>query len=262
MYYAIDKIKRKTEDLERITQIAEWRAFDLKSLLHNDKVHDLKWYFNELGKNINLACIETQNQINAMGRMMKIISAGIPDIDKNNEAMKLRIKRRRKGISNELAVPSTEKSIDAEGNVIYGSRRSSRLNNTSTHSKSGAHDDGDGKENCEGEAEISPLENLLIYLEDNINNLFKDGTKLLDAKNINRTSILEILDSIPQSVLARFESLWAEKISIPIQTDESWLGEISSTPNLLKPPNSRRMTIRPVGNNQLVKTIMKFMSNK
>ena len=134
---------------------------------------------------------------------MKIIHAGIPDIDKTNEAMKLRIKRRRKGAVSGLTVPGTEQSVDAEGNIIIGGRRSSKMN-TSTHSKSGTQEDHDENE---GEAELSPLEHLLIYLEDNINNLFKDGSKFLDGKNINRNTILDILDTIPQSILGRFQSL-------------------------------------------------------
>lgn len=250
-------MRRKSEDIERITKIAECQAFDLKTLLQNDKVHDLKWYFNDLGKNINSVSIETQNQINTMSRIMKIISAGIPDIDKTNEAMKLRIKRRRRGIkTQDQTVSSEQQSIDAEGNVIYGSRKTSKQN-TSTQSKSGGQD-----ENVEGESEVSPLENLLIYLEDNFNNMYKEGGKILDIKTISRSSILDILDTIPQSILVRFEALNAEKVSIPVQTDESYIADHSSSTTTQKAPLQRRMTIRPAGGSMLAKTLMKFLGNK
>ena len=200
-----------------------------------------------------------------MSRIMKIISVGIPDMDKNNEAMKLRIKRRRKGIKTQDQNNNSEQqSIDAEGNIIIGGRKSSKPNNTSTQSKSGTQDNNDESKNEDGEAEaeISPLENLLIYLEDNINNLYKDGGKIIDMKNINRGSILDILDSIPQSVLARFEALCAEKISIPVQTDESFLADNSASTGMQKVTATRRMTIRGGNPNMLAKTLMKFMGNK
>lgn len=79
-----------------MTKIAESREFDLKHILNNDAINDIKLYFNDLGRNIDLVSEETNNQINAMSRLMNLIDNSIPKMDKGSQVLKLRIRKRRK----------------------------------------------------------------------------------------------------------------------------------------------------------------------
>ena len=74
-----------------MTKIAESREFDLKHILNNDAINEIKLYFNDLGRNIDLVSEETNNQINAMSRLMNLIDNSIPKMDKGSQALKLRI---------------------------------------------------------------------------------------------------------------------------------------------------------------------------
>ena len=79
-----------------MTKIAESREFDLKHILNNDAINEIKLYFNDLGRNIDLVSEETNNQINAMSRLMNLIDNSIPKMDKGSQVLKLRIRKRRK----------------------------------------------------------------------------------------------------------------------------------------------------------------------
>lgn len=122
----IEQLKIKSEHVDRITKVAESREFDLKYILRDEGVNDIKYYFNDLGKHIDLTSVETENQINAMTRLMKIIDKSIPKIDQRNQDMKLRIKSRRKNIFNrvkdQLSVP------DKPDVVLLSKRRSAMFN--------------------------------------------------------------------------------------------------------------------------------------
>ena len=85
----------------------------------------MKGYFDNIGKNIDLASIETENQINTMKRLMNIIHTGIPDLDKSTAGIKLRIKRRRKAKLKETTTATL--SLPGVADKILYSRRQSAI---------------------------------------------------------------------------------------------------------------------------------------
>lgn len=123
----IEKLVRKDKELMRITKIAEALQFDLKSIFNKDKVHELKCYFNDIGRNIDLVCAETETQVSTMQRLMNIITTGIPEADSKTEELKLRIRKRRRNNLKEIMTAMLP-APDQKDIIIYGksSRKSVR----------------------------------------------------------------------------------------------------------------------------------------
>ena len=117
----------------------------------------------------------------------------------------------------------------------------------------------------EEEEEISPLERLLIYLEDNLNKLFHENGKTVGVKTILREKILEVLDSIPQSLLDRLnKSALVSLKSAKVQTDESHGNSLSLMPSINVPRalTKRKSSFRIPNLNILAKSIDKLRGNK
>ena len=67
------------------------------------------------------------------------------------------------------------------------------------------------------------LENLLIYIEEKIMNLFEEDGDLASSKTIKRDDVIDVLDNIPPSLLAKLRNkTMTNTTTLEVQTDETY----------------------------------------
>lgn len=114
---------------------------------------------------------------------------------------------------------------------------------------------------------MTSIEKIIIFIEDNVNKLFKEGGKVIEQKTIDRSDILEIIDSIPAGLIQNSEGNRRPKVDMEVQTEQSF--NVAGDSNLMLSTTKlgrgkRRSSVRvgSINLNPLLKAMNKYTSNK
>ncbi|CAI2368501.1 unnamed protein product [Moneuplotes crassus] len=223
-----EKSKLQAKELNRVTKISNDREFDLRAILENNKIFLLKREFEKMGENIDLVSSETNLQLKTVENLIKYMTDNIRIPDSKNSKVKLMLRKRRKRGFNSAMV--SNETLQDE--IIFSKTQSKMgfkkvptfvTTDDAKFKIQVTNEDGMVKTqnafSSQNTEETTSMEKLLIYIEEKINDLYRSSGKIVEKKEIDRSDLLEIIDSIPFSILNMITPIEKPKKEKEVQTD-------------------------------------------